>query len=80
MNPAQKGVPWLTSEEAATHLGKRSLNAFHKWLERRRKAGRAPRVYWLDGRMRFRQTDLDACVGSVKPGIPEPLRVLQGGR
>lgn len=69
-------VPWLTSAEAARHLGK-SVGAFHVWLHRKRAMGQPVRVHWLDGRMRFRQTDLDRC---VEPERAPGLKLVRGGR
>lgn len=57
-----KTVPWLTADDARQHLGLPTLGAFYTWKHRAK-----PRTYWLRGRMRFRQVDLDACVEVEQP-------------
>jgi len=76
MNP--RGVPWLSSEQAAIHIGyvkpdgTANLDAFYMFVSReRRKPKTRLRVHWLRGRMRFRQTELDALLE------PEPAHGRQ---
>lgn len=53
---------WLTASEAAAYLNYPGLHAFHAMLWRRRKAGRPIKTYRLNGRLRFKQIDLDAAM------------------
>lgn len=79
MKPETRGVPWLTVEEAARHLGFKkkdgspSVRAFYVWLQR---AARKPKVHRLGRRLRFRQTDLDACV-EVQRDDEQRLRLVR---
>jgi hypothetical protein len=79
-----KPVSWLTSEQAAEHLGLSNV-AFRKWLQRERddakRSGRPCRVkvYWLRGRMRFARTNLDACVEIEGPQQAD-LTIVRGRR
>lgn len=71
MNSAVRGVPWLSTKKAAEHLGFPSVAAFHKWIQEERKQPKSKlRVHWLRGRMRFRASELDACVES-EPSVAE---------
>lgn len=56
-------VAWLTSEQAAQHLGFPNAKAFRKWLDRQ--PAHRPRRHYLGRMLRFRQVDLDACVETV---------------
>lgn len=72
-----KTVPWLTADEARQHLGLPTLNSFYVWLHRERK--RVPkkiRVSWLRGRMRFRETNLDACMEPEREVTRTTLRMV----
>ena len=78
MKPETRGVPWLTVEEAARHLGFKSVGAFHTWMYRAKKDPNvtAPRVHRLGRRIRFRQVDLDKCVEEERDSEPR-LRLVQ---
>ena len=72
-------VAWLSTEQAAEHLGFKTLRAFYRFLET---SSRPPRRHYLGRRLRFRQVDLDACVevaldtNSARPR----LRIVNRGR
>jgi hypothetical protein len=74
-----KLVAWLTSAQAAVHLGyvhedgSPNLGAFAVWKHRAR-----PRAYRLRGRLRFKQVDLD--VHLQPEAQPTRLRVVGGQR
>lgn len=53
---------YLTAAEAAAHLKFPSLGAFHTFLYRRRKAGRAVTTHRRNGRLLFRLSDLEAAL------------------
>jgi hypothetical protein len=73
-----KLVAWMTSAQAAVHLGyvhadgSPNLGAFAVWKHRAK-----PRAYRLRGRLRFKQVDLDACVTNEQ--VTPKLRMV-GGR
>lgn len=74
-----KGVKWMTSAQAAVHLGfvksdgSPNLNAFLVWKHRAK-----PRAYRLRGSLRFREVDLDACL--EPEDVAAPLRLVGGRR
>lgn len=58
-----KPVSWMNVEQASVHMGFRTIAGFESWVRRELADSKTPlRVYWLRGRRRFRQVDLDACV------------------
>lgn len=80
MKPGAR-VAWLSSAQAAAHLGFRTLKSFHRWLERQ--PADSPRRHYLGRRLRFRQVDLDVCVESDPQAVDAvtPLRLVsKGGR
>lgn len=58
-----KQVGWMDLEQARDYLGFRTTEGFRGFV-RRELADPKPRlkVYWLRGRRRFRQVELDACI------------------
>jgi hypothetical protein len=79
MNRHVRGVAWLSADQAREYLGFETMSAFHKFVQRER--ARNPqrlKVSWLAGRMRFRASNLDACIED-EPAAVKSLRVV-GGR
>ena len=60
---------YLTASDAAKYLTFPNLHAFHAFLSRRRKAGKPLPTYRLNGRLRFKQIDLDAALTVERPRL-----------
>lgn len=78
MNPNANGATWLNTRSAAARLDL-SIKAFYHFLyaERSRPKPRLT-VYWLNGTMRFKATEIDRCL-EPEP-VAAPLRVVAGAR
>lgn len=83
MNPNANGRTWLSTESAAARLDM-TVRAFRHFLRTERKRPK-PRltVYRINRLLRFKATEIDACV-EPEPQFtveePKPLRIVRGAR
>lgn len=61
---------YWNAKQAAEYLGLPSAASLHTLLYRRRQAGRSITTYRINGRLRFRRSDLDAALTVEKAKRP----------